>query len=98
RRDFKRVRNNPDAEGFAVERRDGEAHAVQGDGTLWDNVTQNSGRGRDVEDVILAALLPTDDFSERVHVAGDEVAIEAAIGSERALEVDQCTACGELEV
>jgi len=64
--DFVGVGDDPDAEILFFDARHSEADAIDGDGTLRDDITHHFRRRSDVEHVILPGTFPADDFTEAI--------------------------------
>src|SRR5581483_9901444 len=92
------MRDDPDAKTVFADAGDREAHAVDGDGTLVDDVTHDFRRRGNVEHVVLTGAFPARDAAGAVDVAGDEVSAEAAVGAERTLEVHERTGTRKLQI
>ena len=67
---------------------DRQAHAVDGDGALVDEVLAEAGGHRDLDDLPVLAGLAAYDVADGVDVALDDVAAQALVGGHGALEVD----------
>jgi hypothetical protein len=96
--DFKRVRDDPNAETFFTHGCDGQTHAIHRDRTLVNDVTQHLRRSGDFEDMIRTGFFPADDFAKPIHVAGHKMAAQLAVRPQRTLQVHQRTGPGELQV
>src|SRR5699024_7710787 len=77
----------PDRDLVAVDRGDGEAHAVHGEGALGHDVAGQATRQGEAQQGGAGVLLAPDDLADPVDVALHDVAVEAAVGPHAALEV-----------
>lgn len=92
------VGDDPGGEGFCGDGGDGEADAIESDGAFVDDVFEEWFGNGGFEEKIGAALLEGFNLGEAIDVAGDEVAVHAAIDGERALEVYASSGLSKLEV
>ena len=90
--------DNPDSESSGQDFGHGQAGAVDGDGSFFDDVFHQGLGWGDFKAPILTDLFPAMDFSETFDVTGDHVSIEASVGLERAFEVDEGVRLQVLEV
>src|SRR5699024_2879591 len=79
--------DEPDRDLVAVDRGDGEAHAVHGEGALGHDVAGQATRQGEAQQGGAGVLLAPDDLADPVDVALHDVAVEAAVGPHAALEV-----------
>ena len=88
-----------EADGEAVVLRldDGEADTVDGDRALVDEVAGEVGGQGDLDEVPVLAGRAGDDLADAVDVALHDVAAEALVDGDRALEVDPVTRCHSCE-
>ena len=83
-----RVRDQGDSEAFGVERSDGEARSLEGDGALLDDVAEDLRRRVDPKPASVSLGIEPPDGAAAVEMALHVVAAERLAGSKRGLEVD----------